>query len=242
MKRKPLIIALIVSIIAASFAFLPEKAEATTTNYYAQAGTGHSDYISNSAAWNTMVNAASAPSGVSTANGEVRCDYNTGNSYRYLVRGHLTFDTSAIPDDATITEIKVYTKGNGTISHNADWTLHVVTSTQASATALGAADYGRVGKNSGGGVLASTLSDSDWSSITLNATTTDWISKTGSTLIAFRCDRDLNNVDPNGFAYGNYYQYYSSGGDAPYLAITYTEAGGGAEAPIGYTQRAYIID
>lgn len=129
-----------------------------------------------------------------------------GNDYGTLrlSRAFLPFDTSAIPDDAIITAVrlKVYVTGiSDAVNDGNDW-VTVVTATQPSVTALTTSDFTRAGAITNPVELLepaqrkdlSNVSNNQWLTFTLNASSTALVSKTGPTKLALRLGHDVLNV------------------------------------------------
>jgi hypothetical protein len=149
-----------------------------------------------------------------------------GQSYdgdKYLVnRGYLSFDTSAIADDATISDATLYvcaqsdsstTDFNVTV-RQCNWTETL--------TGNRAANYdAAIVTSTLEGTLRNTASG--WSAGTFYtmSVATSWISKTGDTKYALVSDRDVAATQPAGneYVYVRYTDYADTASD-PYLAIT----------------------
>jgi len=115
----------------------------------------------------------------------------------YMTRGFWPFDTSSLPDDATVTvaTLSLYVNSfNNAVDADS---VCVVQSTQASNTALALADYDQVGTTDGGNLSYASLATGQYNVITLNATGRGWISLTGYTKLATRNLNDLNNQAPS---------------------------------------------
>lgn len=145
------------------------------------------------------------------------------NFWRQLFRGFALFDTSSIPDDATLTP------GASTINPTVNATfssdnMRLVTTTPASNTALVNADYAQQGTvaqctdwNGAGGARA------------LNTTGDSNISLTGITKFGFRLAGDADNSAPTWVTatlYGRDYDTNEASATPVELIVTYTVPGG----------------
>ena len=167
--------------------------------------------------------------------------YNTTNDYflvgqyneyekYYIDRAFLEFDTSAIDDDATITQVNLYLMANyvNTLEtftvrvHKFDW-----------ATPIGAGNR----EANYDGALASAF-DANWQELpgidadvyypSANLDTT-WVSKDGYTRYALLSDKDVAGLYQGGYEwYENAYMYsqdHATQGKRPYLSVTVGVAG-----------------
>lgn len=158
----------------------------------------------------------------------VQSDLDAGN-YN-INRSFFPIDTSSLPNDANVTSatFKAYRDDAVTAFGNVDSTsLHIVTQTQASNTALVAEDYDQVSFTSKGSItFASTSNNAYTSDITITDLTI--ISLTGHTKIALITGRDQADSAPTGI---NTIAFQGRGGaNPPTLTVTYS-LGGGA---VGY--------
>lgn len=151
-----------------------------------------------------------------------------------IYRAALFFDTSVIPDDATISSAKLVMYHGSQIDAA---TINIVSGSDIT-DELVEEDYGELLNDTtsyGSSTIAGTESAGDAFEITLNATGRSAIDKEGVTVLALRDSDDINNNDPNSAAsdnnINNFYSSLSSGletgGDAlnnvePRLIITYT--------------------
>lgn len=144
-------------------------------------------------------------------------------------RGAMLFDTSAIPDDATIDSailsIWVVTK----YTQNNDSVQRLVTTTPASNTDIVLADYDQFGTVAQANDIAiADTTTGQYNDFTLNATGKGNISKTGISKFGIReVTYDISNVAPaSGGSDG--IDYYSADqtetANDPKLVINYTEA------------------
>lgn len=162
---------------------------------------------------------------------------NTGHYSAYvdppnglISRGFYPFDTSALPDGATITAASLFvysyvTPGTGGGGSTDNKSVCVVESTQASPTALTTADYDQVGST----LLAdripfSSFPSAGYQEIPLNATGLAAISKTGYTKLALIAGYDFDNVAPTTDWCGFASKFSDETGTSmdPYLKVTYT--------------------
>ena len=152
----------------------------------------------------------------------------------YLWRVFLPFDTSSLPDDATVTaaELRLYRDDALDAFVNADSSsAHIVPSSQASNTALVGEDYDQITRTSEGSITFASTTNGAYSAITI--TDLSMISLTGHTKLAVITSHDLNQVQP---ATGqNVLTWQNNGGaNPPILRVTYT-------TPDGETETAYFI-
>ena len=141
-------------------------------------------------------------------------------------RSFLPFDTSSLPNDATITAVllKIYVISIDTENSPTD-SVSVIQTSQASTSSLAVTDYNSVGTTKGAtDVLVSTLTTSAYNTFTFNATGLGWISLTGFSLIGLRLKSDNDNSDPGSvYTSVNFSTSEQSGtSQDPKLEITYT--------------------
>ena len=156
------------------------------------------------------------------------CDIWSGATANWLqiTRGILTFDTSGLPDDATIASASLSVYFYDRVDDFTQ-TIYLCDATPASNNALVAGDYAQVGttKYSAGNTFAS-ITLGQFTSISLNATGLAAISKTGITKIGSRSSSDIDNSEPGFVANKKSYLagYYADQGSpyVPYLTINYT--------------------
>lgn len=144
----------------------------------------------------------------------------------YVFRGFLFFDTSSIPDSATITSATLSLYGATDFSAtNFDV---VVTNGQPTyphdPMAIG--DYDKTNySGSGGSFNTGTFTTTGYNNITLNATGISWISKTGTTKLTLRSSLDIAGTSPAGDEYVVFYPAETAGtSQDPVLVVTYTPA------------------
>ena len=113
----------------------------------------------------------------------------------YLQRGFITFDTSGLPDGATIVSARLRLWVTNLYTTLAS-SLCVVASTQASATDLATSDWTAVGTTE---LITrasiSGLTTGQYNNLSLNASGLAAISKTGYTKFAFLISQDVDNTD-----------------------------------------------
>ena len=151
-------------------------------------------------------------------------------AYKYLswyscARAFVPIDTSALPDDCTITDAKLYLYYN---SISGGGQQYLVQSSQASPTELTTGDFDECGDLDNptyGSDDPIGIWSTGWKHFTLNATGIGWISKTSWTLLGVREYNDVTDTTPTNDYYAQFYSSESESGDNPYLLITYTEAG-----------------
>lgn len=119
--------------------------------------------------------------------------------YLYIQRGFFPFDTSTLPDADIISaaSLNIYCSYvvNDFPTDPAEW-IGVTESTQASTSDLTTADFDCVSFTDGGHAATSGFAESQYNSISLNATGIGWISKTGYSKLAGIFGQDsTNNTD-----------------------------------------------
>ncbi|MFA6958583.1 MAG: hypothetical protein WC538_22160 [Thermoanaerobaculia bacterium] len=148
-----------------------------------------------------------------------------------LWRCFLHFDTSSLPDGATISDAVLSLSRGGTNAQNETTyrsNPQVVASTAASNNAIVDGDFDQVGSAAfcdSPPTLATYAASSGYKDFTLNAAGKAAINKTGVTKLAVRATNDLNDTAPSANSYGAVIAAENSGTtNDPKLVITYTEA------------------
>lgn len=146
------------------------------------------------------------------------------DSLYYLDRGFLFFDTSAIPDTATIDSavLSIYVSANYSTT---DFNVTIqkgVTATYPHNPLQTSDYYTELYTGAGGTRSTSDITALDYFNITLSATGEGWISLNGETKLVLRSSNDISNVAPTGAEYLFYYTYEKGSAYAPKLYVTYT--------------------
>lgn len=228
LRRKIFKILLVLLVISGLFVnfYIPSKAVALTTTFYTSASDGQIlatsvDFTDFNTAW-----AATTGSKADTIGTSMVGVYQASVSpYNYYIwRSFLYFDTSAIPDTATITAATLYLYGSSkqVLDDSNINILNPISSTYPH-DPMQATDYNKddYGTTSGGAILGSAWSTSGYNAINLNATGLTWISKTGYTKFALRNGFDIAGT----FTFNSwvaFYTYEQGVGFRPKLDITYT--------------------
>ena len=215
------------------------------TSYYSGAGDGYVEFSSTDVydwdtVWDATHNATTGTSahytGAYAYAPELINNFGTDFSMT-LARAFYPFDTSAIPDGATVTAatLNLYCKEKHFgLTGSYDY-FNVVQTSQASTSSLTTSDYDNCGAVhsptvGASNVTISTLSTTGYTTISLNSTGLGWISKTGYTKLGLRVGRDLADaspiyVDDNDTDKARFYCSEQTGTDKdPYLEITVSEA------------------
>ncbi len=149
----------------------------------------------------------------------------------YISRAFLTFDTSSVPDGATVSSAKLwirpYLKWNN--DNDGKDFITVIQSNQQSATTLSGEDYNDCGSlnNPTEGINTSerkditSISTSTYLSLTLNSTGIGWIDKTGYTKLCMREGHDVLDEQPDSDNYVRFYTQENGTSTQPYLEIVY---------------------
>lgn len=161
----------------------------------------------------------------------------TPNLYRDFSRGIFLFDTSSLPDDATISNATISFYGSAKFTTLGSPDFHVASSSPASNTALANSDYGNIGRLSFGSIANASFSTSGYNDITLDSNGIGVISLTGISKYSTQISWDINNSF--GGTWGSFKQslFRVYGADQtgttkdPKLTVTYTSSGGSAATP-----------
>ena|SRR3990167_4610899 len=155
--------------------------------------------------------------GTAIASEEVRTDL----ASQYLWRVFFTFDTSSIPDNASVSAVALRIYRDDTVdgpSTNTDSTrVEVVPQTQASNTALVDEDYDQITRTSKGNRNFADFPDDTYSEITIADLSV--VNKSGYTKLALITGRDFDQATPTG---GNLMAFQGEGAaNPPILRVTY---------------------
>ena len=204
-----------------------------TMIFYPSAGDGYVG--AGGTTWDAAHDAASGTADGASANSRI----SVGESGNYLARAFLPFDTSALPDNATIVsaELNVYVYQADNNDNDGDDWVNVIQTTQGNAASLAGADFSQAGAvnnpiEGAARIDMTTIPVNAYTKWVLNSTGLGWINKTGASLLGLREGHDALDSAPLSF---NRIKFYSleQGGTAqdPYLEVTYTITGGN-QAPV----------
>ena len=146
------------------------------------------------------------------------------NEKYYIYRGFLFFDTSPIPDTATITSVKLSIKVFSDDSAT-DFNLTIQNGQPTYPhTPLQDSDFYYIRYQGNGGQLdTSTITAGQWYNITFTSEALNWINKEGITKLCLRSSRDINSIPPTG---NEAISIYSSESDyPPKLYVEYSYEG-----------------
>jgi hypothetical protein len=186
---------------------------ADSSSYYA--GTNDATIYATGAAYADAHDATTGTVSVASVNLVI------GQNVVYAVyRFFLPFDTSDLPDTATVSAATLSLWGKTDVS-TTDFDVTVV-SYSGSNPAVGD-DYDTFGTTTWGSFNTSTFSVGAYNTISLNATGLSNISKTGTTLLGLRSSKDISNTAPT----GDEVVYFASADTAdvtndPKLDVTYS--------------------
>jgi hypothetical protein len=189
-----------------------------TTIHSSSGGTG---YIrSQSAVWATARGAATGNFNSTSDSGEIQAGASLNGGTYDIKHAFIRFDTSSIPDDATITAATLRLFGRATDTTR---TLDVFEGTQS--TTIEDADFDALNSTEFGSEVF-TGSDA-WEEIELNASGIAIINKTGNTFLALKHQWDTDNTTPN--TNDQFMIWDTHDGTNPEeLVVTYSVPGGGA--------------
>ena len=147
-------------------------------------------------------------------------DDNQDKQYKTVV----SFDTSSIPDGATILSVTLRLR-RGTVSGTNPFTTHgtcwvdVQTGGLSGSTALETGDFQAIATAAQATSLSNAANNGDWSTGGLNAAGLAAINKTGTT--QFRVYFNLDDNDDTGNDYIGYYSGEATSANRPQLVVTY---------------------
>jgi len=191
-----------VTIFSVLLAFFPVIVRADTLTLQPVAGASiNYGSATTQASWTTVRNAAVGTAAVTSFSGfqiQLYTSTSTINPWRNLVRAFLTFDTSAIPDNAVINSVQMRLYGNSKfdgLGVSTTMGIAIVSSTPVNPIAYNTGDYSRID----GIVFASTTYQNfltgGYNDFNFNTTST--INKTTYTTFGVREYRyDHQNVEP----------------------------------------------
>jgi RHS repeat-associated protein len=173
--------------------------------------------------------------------------YASPGGYLAIFRGFFPFDTSVLPDNASVTgaNLKVYVKSKWDDFNDSVGTLNVYQSTQAQNNSLVNADFGRCGDTitnptkGASDIDITSITTNSYLSIPLNVTGRSWASTTGFTKLCMREGHDASNQPTNNN--NNTWKYSgviiaaseSTGTSTdPYLELVYTLPNSAPVTPI----------
>lgn len=147
-------------------------------------------------------------------------DDNQDKQYKAVV----SFDTSSIPDGATILSATLRLR-RGTVSGTNPFTTHgtcwvdVQTGGLSGSTTLELADFQAIATVAQAASLSNAANNGDWSTASLNASGLAALNKTGTT--QFRVYFNLDDNDDTGNDYIGYYSGEATSANRPQLVVTY---------------------
>lgn len=171
-------------------------------SFFPTAGDGY--VYNDGSSWSTTRSATAGTAANSTATTlDVSSGQSSKRNYR-IERAFLPFDTSALPDNATITgvNLKVFVSAKlDNDSDGKDW-VSVVQGSQANANSLATGDFDMAGSinnpvegvDAPGRLSIASTTPGQYVIFTLNPTGRGWVSKTGNTKLALREGHDVLNV------------------------------------------------
>jgi len=170
---------------------LPFLAFAETDTFYSTSGDGH--IRQNKATWiETHDDTIGESVGYAGTENTISSVDNYGAVV--IIRGFLPFDTSSIPDNATITSatLYLYTTYIGDHDNDGNDFIGIIKTTQANAYSLILEDYDQLGTIEGSGRLdLGNMILNSYNSYNLNSTGLSWIDKGGITNLGIREGHDI---------------------------------------------------
>ena len=146
-----------------------------------------------------------------------------------IYRAFLVFDTSSIPNDATITDatLSIYVTAK---TDNDSSSFVLIQTTQAATSSLVLEDFDQCGDlnsptEGASRVTYSSLTLDAYNNFTFNAAGLTWINLTGLTKLGIRNSRDVDNSEPTGLNSFQFFSFEQTGtSQDPKLVINYTLA------------------
>jgi hypothetical protein len=147
----------------------------------------------------------------------------------YIYKGFVYFDTSAIPDSATISAVNVSLYGSYDYS-STDFNISVQSGMPTYPhDPLVGGDYDKTLYDVNGvgnaGFSTAGFSTAGYNNISLNATGMAWVSKVGTTKLCLRSNEDIIASQPASNEYVRIYSYEKGAGYRPTLYVTYSSSG-----------------
>jgi hypothetical protein len=195
-------------------------------SFSAFSSTSDGDIWSDNAVYNTSwIAATGTPEDIGN---NIFIGQSTNGATYAVYRGYFYFDTSALPDTATVTSAKL--KLYGVVEPNDDFSLVIQEGMPTYPhDPLAVGDFDKANYAGDGGSLnTSTFITAGYNSITLNATGLTWVNLTGETKLALRSSLDISGTSPTGafeYAVVNSSDYAGTDHD-PVLEVTYTMPAG----------------
>lgn len=214
------------------------KTVTTTQTFYSTAGDG--SIYKSGASWDAAHDATSG-SGVSAGFTYILTGPSKSTTNYFIYRSFLPFDTSSIPDDATVTSasLNVFPQSITNNDNDGDDFITVVQTSQANTSNLSIGDFDQAGdiNNPVEGINASERKDmtgiatAKYLTLNLNFTGLGWISKTDVTKLGLREGHDVKNsaftsssTTTSQFSRISFSSSeYPGTTQDPYLTITYTQ-------------------
>ena len=152
----------------------------------------------------------------------LKCGLYWDGSSWVIFRAGLYFDTSSLPDTATISSanLSLYGQALSATSGNTSIVIQTGGGTYPHDPVV-ATDYNRsYYSGNGGSINTSAWSLSGYNNISLNSTGIGWISLTGKTVLEVRTQADISGVNFQNVPVA--WAYEKGAGYIPYLEVTYT--------------------
>lgn len=228
--------------------FLPTNVFADTATFYptldGYMGQDYGDCTTSTATWATIRGATGNDSNDSSTTlfPSYLWSSSVANDWCYMTRGGVLFDTSSLPDDATIISVtlSLYGESKGNTSGLSDFSYNVYSFTPASDSVIANTDYANFGSTVfATGVTYAGLSTAGYNDFPFNATGIAAVSLTGLTRLGLReATYDGPNNAPvyatfgaNKQAFIEVYGSEQAGtSQDPMLVVNYTVPGGGGSA------------
>jgi RHS repeat-associated protein len=204
-------------IVVGFIAFLQSFAMADYQDFYAKSSSGHLrkfglDYSS-------VHDASTADYAKSGLQSAVGC-YRIGSDLGYNIhRIFLIFDTSTLPDNATITgaELQIYPS----MAYFPGYSLYLVESQQRSTSSLSVTDFGKIGSFAHGSLSSGSVNTGRYNTIQIG--NSDTVSKYSYTKYGLRLSPDVDQTPPGVDTGYLIWINDSSNSNPPFLRVYYDE-------------------